>query len=765
MAMCVSHFGFASRLQRDGCNMTTDDRLDDLEILGLEVRRYKNLREIWFPWSDGVALFGVNGAGKTNLLECLALLMGTDQTINLAQPRLAIPGPDDLAFIARPGKKSLPWPPNVVMMQQAARQKIAEHPSEFPPELSRLLSDGDWWRMFGATGGADFSAGLASAGLADGVLAFVSDLARRPVVRYGLTHVTATSGRTQRTFSRTLMSSLLPDDLAAVADRLPDAFAPMRSYLAASQTHPGGWVPVLELPPTHQAPAAVQWLPRARTTDEVNVDLESAFQSASAPAELLAETLAELPLSSPPQGADWHWWLHKVGQTYGEAELELTLPAVSISASGGYDADFLLSTAGGDGPVALAHTGQDNVLELFSAGERRWVDEALATMARELTRLGRRAELYAGVFDDLDENTVMAAIVDVASDVEASIRFNGYWTEEVFDLLLQALEPSLVSAAHAQHQQEHNVVLREAMIQLRPELLAIEPSLVIRVFDEPEAHLHPTAQRAVALAIDRVRNRGDHVVIASHSPHFLDLPSWSQVHVQRSAEGTTLVPIAPDSNLARSALAAQLGINRGELLAGITGILLVEGKHDQIVLQRLYGSQLRASGLAVVRMHGTDNLMATAELDFLDQYLDVPVIVLLDYTQVDRVLSGQPVTDEEHKLLHLRRSLKRRNRTFQFVGLERPDIVCYLSESALREQYPHFPGWSLVLRDFKDRRSRPKFKDWLRDRFDTDLTQSRHIEQVLDHMHDRGHQPVGELSRKVSEILSHLPGPLDHAPE
>ena len=45
---------------------------DAQRIVGVEVRRYKNLVDVWLPWSDGVALFGINGAGKTNLLECLA---------------------------------------------------------------------------------------------------------------------------------------------------------------------------------------------------------------------------------------------------------------------------------------------------------------------------------------------------------------------------------------------------------------------------------------------------------------------------------------------------------------------------------------------------------------------------------------------------------------------------------------------------------------------------------------------------------------------
>ena len=34
------------------------------KIVGLEVGRYKNLRDVWLPWSDGIALFGSNGSGN-----------------------------------------------------------------------------------------------------------------------------------------------------------------------------------------------------------------------------------------------------------------------------------------------------------------------------------------------------------------------------------------------------------------------------------------------------------------------------------------------------------------------------------------------------------------------------------------------------------------------------------------------------------------------------------------------------------------------------
>ena len=53
-------------------------------------------------------------------------------------------------------------------------------------------------------------------------------------------------------------------------------------------------------------------------------------------------------------------------------------------------------------------------------------------------------------------------------------------------------------------------------------------------------------------------------------------------------------------------------------------------------------------------MHGTHNLLATAELDFLDRYLDVPIGVLLDYTNSDRAQPGRVETNEERELTKLR---------------------------------------------------------------------------------------------------------------
>jgi len=60
---------------------------DEPEIVGVHIPAYKNLTDVWGPWSDGLALVGTNGAGKTDLLEAHALLIGTKECLRLGSGR------------------------------------------------------------------------------------------------------------------------------------------------------------------------------------------------------------------------------------------------------------------------------------------------------------------------------------------------------------------------------------------------------------------------------------------------------------------------------------------------------------------------------------------------------------------------------------------------------------------------------------------------------------------------------------------------------
>lgn len=59
-----------------------------VRIVGIHVPLYKNLRGVWLPWNDGLALVGANGSGKTNLLEAMALVIGTPETLACALGRI-----------------------------------------------------------------------------------------------------------------------------------------------------------------------------------------------------------------------------------------------------------------------------------------------------------------------------------------------------------------------------------------------------------------------------------------------------------------------------------------------------------------------------------------------------------------------------------------------------------------------------------------------------------------------------------------------------
>ena len=151
-------------------------------------------------------------------------------------------------------------------------------------------------------------------------------------------------------------------------------------------------------------------------------------------------------------------------------------------------------------------------------------------------------------------------------------------------------------------------------------------------------------------------------------------------------------------------------------------------------------------------MFGTGHLLATAELDFIDEYMDVPILVLLDNTRVERVKAGKPVTDEEKKLWHLQRSCRQRS-AVDVLWAAAPDVVCYLSEAAIREIAPDFPGWQQVIAAFRrheSRGSRPAFKTWLRDHYAVDLMDGR--QDIRGPLHYEGRRsPTGRRADAPGE--------------
>lgn len=367
-------------------------------IVGVSVREYKNLRDVWLAWSQGLAIFGANGSGKTNLLECLALLLGTVETVSLARPRLHTPAAGALAVVVRTLSTELPAQPStdVRWAENPELAEVVRNVGDVQPAFVRWAGDGRWWRSLGVTEGANFHDGIKRAGLPHQLTAFLTDVSATPVIMYGLesidldpevdANVRTVPRRVARRFSRTLVVEEVPDSVAVLADTLPDVFAPLRRALAEPDSRIGGWIPLLELPPTDHAPAELQWLPRPRTDREIDVDVNQALGIAFQPTlDLLNVMERRLPVATAPDVFDCYWWLHGIGQEHAMAELNATAPGVSIVAAQPEGtpltmikdlANFRIEVAGA-GTVGRLGMDEGPVLDQLSAGQRRWADEAL----------------------------------------------------------------------------------------------------------------------------------------------------------------------------------------------------------------------------------------------------------------------------------------------------------------------------------------------------------------------------------------------------
>jgi hypothetical protein len=105
--------------------------------LWVYIPAYKNLRDIWIPWSDGLALLGANGAGKSNVLEAFALLLGTEETLRRGRHRfdLRVTG---LTVVVRDDHEHMPLSPDGV----GAIRFPDVHPG---PWADQIRADDEWW--------------------------------------------------------------------------------------------------------------------------------------------------------------------------------------------------------------------------------------------------------------------------------------------------------------------------------------------------------------------------------------------------------------------------------------------------------------------------------------------------------------------------------------------------------------------------------------------------------------------------------------------
>lgn len=293
-------------------------------IVRVEIAKYKNLRDVVLEWRPALALYGPNGIGKTNLLECLAILMGTRRTLELASPRFARVDAGALSMVVEQSWAQMPYSPHLAN----SLTKLGE---DFPAAAAAAASaDRDWWHHIGVMGDQPtFADGLLAAGVDDVVVSYLTAIAR-PLVRYRVESFTLDG--LQRRYSRTLVVESVPSWFRDQAAELPDVFAPLRSG------DPGapGPVPVLELPRTTKSPVVLEWLARPRTEDEIEDDLRTALDHAADRAYGLRDYVGALVEEVASEGDDVEVaiedWLRDVGASAANAEIGRVVPGLGIHA-------------------------------------------------------------------------------------------------------------------------------------------------------------------------------------------------------------------------------------------------------------------------------------------------------------------------------------------------------------------------------------------------------------------------------------------------
>ena len=145
--------------------------------------------------------------------------------------------------------------------------------------------------------------------------------------------------------------------------------------------------------------------------------------------------------------------------------------------------------------------------------------------------------------------------------------------------------------------------IQDAMRRLEePEIWARPDAMFI--FDEPERHLHPAAQDEVVKWLGRLVESGATIALATHALPFLSLPieDFAYMRAPRSQAGLTEVAaLGPDVVGSLEKDRRALGLSSPAQLIQLTrAAIVVEGKHDVMVLYDLYGDEFCAARLRLL---------------------------------------------------------------------------------------------------------------------------------------------------------------------
>ena len=223
---------------------------------------------------------------------------------------------------------------------------------------------------------------------------------------------------------------------------------------------------------------------------------------------------------------------------------------------------------------------------------------------------------------------------------------------------------------------------REDLIKrFRSPYVEDEQTLLI---DEPENHLHPNAMVDIRNWLtETISDSSISAILATHSPTFLDYSheEASIVLVEKPPAQTAIAEdITNDVVYWLGEYGGSLGGETIDRLMLMRGFLLVEGPHDEEVINHFYEDELKRRRLGVLPMWGFKGLKLL-DTRYLC-YSDRPIVMLFDNIPVDHSREQQSM--EERELKRIKGELREATFPFWSTGHKELDIIFTLPEVVVK---------------------------------------------------------------------------------
>ncbi len=291
---------------------------------------------------------------------------------------------------------------------------------------------------------------------------------------------------------------------------------------------------------------------------------------------------------------------------------------------------------------------------------------------------------------------------------------------------------------------------------------------IVLVIEEPEAHLHPLAQRWLARRLRSRCEEGLQIVITTHSPAFLAIEDLEGLVLVYKENGATKVRQLTRGDLVQACIEMGVPPNRvtednilpfyaanatSDILSGFfaRAVVLVEGQTEELALPILLakrGLEVEREGIAILGVGGKGNL---AKWYRLFTAYGLPCYVVFDNDAKDDssgtkrkdALKAVGITDDDATKLI---------RSDEWVVAEKYAIFGKDFEEAMRA---HFGEYSALENEAEEQgtSSKPFKARWAAQRLNAERADLGwvKIEELIGHLRNLVEEPKGESEQALNE--------------